>query len=190
MKQAVAVLWKTSGWGFIFGDLFRAAARSPALFLQGRSLPQEHRGLESAAFLEEDVVLTVCHKTWLLYKTTSYFPLRGKMLNSSCSCSNWKSNSNSHFSGKNIPAWNLSSWRAVWKSGQLIWQKLRSHWNETYSSLSWSQNTTVHYWVLVSEKSNHTNYSNLLYYIWDFIVKFYFKDLSLTDGTKWNTRTC
>lgn len=94
-------------------------------------LPQEHWGLESAAFLEEDVVLTMCHKTWLLYKTTSYFPLRSKILNSSCSCSNWKSYSNSHFSGKNIPACNLSSWRAVWKSGQLIRQKLRSHWNET-----------------------------------------------------------
>lgn len=190
MKQAVAVLWKTSGWGLIFGDLFRAAAWSPALLPQGRSLPQEHWGLESAAFLEEDVVLTVCHKTWLLYKTTSCFPLRSKMLNSSCFCSNWKSYSNSRFSGKNIPACNLSSWRAVWKSGQLIWQKLRSHCNETYSLLNWSQNNTVYYWVVVSEKSNYTTYSNLLYYTWDFIVKFYFKDLSLTNGTKRNTWTC
>lgn len=80
-----------------FGATGETEGWSPALLLQGLSLPQECWGLKSAAFWGEDVVLTVCHKKWLLYKTTSSFPLWSKIFNSSCSCSNWKSCSDSLF---------------------------------------------------------------------------------------------
>lgn len=143
MKQACCSL-KNKHVKRHFGVTGETERWSPALLLQGLSLPQEHRGLKSAAFWEEDVVLTVCHKKWLLYKTTSSFPLRSKIFNSSCSCSNWKSCSDSFlfyffiflFLKKSIPACNWCSWRAAWKSGQLIWGKLRSHWNKNSSLIA------------------------------------------------------